>query len=130
MIVTNEQTGSILEVNRTMITWNAGKQWSILSPPYKKNSDGEWSKSSYSIGEQLNLHLEKTETSAGYHAPSIQTKESSPGYIIGMSRYILVDIYIFIYVKHMAQLVVHWSTTLQNFDFIFPTTREKLGKRH
>ena len=85
MTVTNEHTGNIIEVNRTMITWNAGKQWSVISAPYKKNSDGEWSKSIYSSNqEQLNLHLEKTETSAGYHAPSIQTKESSPGYIIGM----------------------------------------------
>ena len=27
----------------------------------------------------LNLHLEKTETSTGYHVPSITTKESYPG---------------------------------------------------
>ena len=29
----------------------------------------------------LNLHLEKTETSTGYHVPSITTKESYPGEI-------------------------------------------------
>ena len=83
-LTTTNTNGDMVEVNKTVITWNAGKHWDILSPPKKKNSEGNWSDGGkYSGDDQLNLHLEKTETSAGYHAPSIQTKESTPGYIIG-----------------------------------------------
>ena len=82
--------------NQTMITWDAGKTWSRLSKPLYKNSNGDWVKDDR-IGEgqsktqkivndyqnnldyNLNLHLEKTETSTGYHVPSITTKESYPG---------------------------------------------------
>ena len=81
-----------------MITWDAGKTWSRLSKPLYKNSNGDWVKDDR-IGEgqsktqkiandyqnnldyNLNLHLEKTETSTGYHVPSITTKESYPGQI-------------------------------------------------
>ena len=37
----------------------------------------------------MNLHLEKTETSTGYHVPSITTKESYPGYIFRFQYLIL-----------------------------------------
>ena len=73
-------------VNQTVITWDSGKTWSKLSTPYHnvEFSTGEkkWEKMNVLDGQYLNLHLEHTTTDSSMYVPSVQTKESAPGYII------------------------------------------------
>ena len=73
-------------VNQTVITWDAGKTWSKLATPYHQvtysTEETKWEKMNVLEGQHLNLHLEHITTDGGMYAPSIQTKESAPGYII------------------------------------------------
>ena len=63
-----------------------GKNWSKLSIPDHQityhTGETKWEKKSVRNGETLNLHLEDTTTDLGMYAPSVQSKESAPGYII------------------------------------------------
>jgi len=63
--------------NVTVISHDNGRNWDKLNLPKNNNEN-----SPYCDGCSLNLHVIKTQTSSGYFAPSIVSKESVPGLII------------------------------------------------
>ena len=61
---------------QSVITWNGGKSWSVLSQPISADEIAE--------GDTLNIHLEDAYLSTGVYVPTVISKKLMPGFVLAM----------------------------------------------